>query len=104
LGGGTGPVLFDHIAKWADGWCPISAKKSLAEPIARLRAGFEMEHRDPNSLRVSVFGARPDAEVLSSLASEGVERAILTIWPEDELSVLGLLDEWEPLVSEFAGS
>jgi probable F420-dependent oxidoreductase len=102
VGGGTGPVLFDHIASWADGWCPISAKRSLAEPIGRLRETFAAKGRDPGSLRVTVFGARTDVDVLANLASEGVERAVLTIWPEDEATAIGLLDEWAPFVPALA--
>jgi probable F420-dependent oxidoreductase len=94
LGGGWGPVLFDAIARYGDGWMPISARSSLADRLEPLRRRFEEVGRDPASIRVSVMGATADPAGLVALGSEGVERAVLTVWSEDRDEILRTLDEY----------
>ncbi len=93
LGGGTGPVLFDAIARYADGWMPISARGDLADRIAPLRRRFVEVGRDPGELRVTVMGATPDPDELVALGRQGVERAVLTIWSEARDDILRGLDD-----------
>jgi probable F420-dependent oxidoreductase len=94
LGGGWGPRLFDAIARCADGWMPISARPSLADRIEPLRRRFESAGRDPATLRIAVMGATTDPAALATLGSEGVERAVLTIWSEDRDEILRTLDDY----------
>jgi probable F420-dependent oxidoreductase len=101
LGGGTGPKLFAAIAEWADGWMPITARPSIADRLAPLRAAWERAGRDPAKLAVTVFGATTDADGLATLAAEGVTRVALTLPYEGVDVVLPLLDEWAPLAARF---
>ena len=102
LGGGAGPRLLGEVAAWADGWLPISARASLRLRLDAMYAACEGVGRDPASVTVSVFGATTSAEGLTSLAAEGVHRAVLTSWAGGRDGVLRDLDSWVPLVSEFA--
>ena len=102
LGGGAGPRLLGEVAAWADGWLPISARSSLRSRLDAMYAACEGIGRDPASVAVSVFGATTSAEGLTSLAAEGVHRAVLTSWAGDRDGVLRDLDSWVPLVEEFA--
>ena len=54
--------------------------------------------RDPDSIEVSVFAARPDPEELKALAGAGVARVTFDLpsAPEDE--VLSLLDKLAKLI------
>lgn len=94
LGGGTGPRLLGEVAKWADGWMPISARSSLANRLQLLRQACDKVGRDAASVEVSVFGATTDADGLTNLFEEGISRAIFTLPPAGREEVLPLLDEW----------
>ena len=93
MGGGTGPVLFDAIVRYADGWMPISARNSLAERMQPLRDQFEAAGRSLEDLEIIVCGATTDPSGLVNLGKEGVTHALLTVWPEDPDEILHTLDE-----------
>ena len=102
LGGGAGPRLLGEMAAWADGWLPISGRASLRSRLDAMSAACEGVGRDPASVIVSVFGATNSVSGLTSLAGEGVHRAVLTSWAGDRDGVLRDLDSWLPLITEFA--
>ncbi len=90
--GGMGPRTYDAIARYADGWMPITGRGSLAGRIDPLREAFERHGRDPASIRVFVMGASENPDDLASLHAEGVEHVCLTIWSKDSDEVLARLD------------
>lgn len=102
VGGGWGPRLLDHVARWADGWMPISARPSLASRLERLAGACERVGRDRAEITVSVFGATTDPAGLDALAAEGVDRAVLTLSSHQRDDVLRELDAWAPLVASGA--
>ena len=60
IGGGAGPRLLGHVAEWADGWLPISARSSIADRLRRLDEACDRVGRDRTEIDVSVFGATTD--------------------------------------------
>ena len=80
--GGMGPRTYDAMARYADGWMPITARGSLAGRIEPIREAFARHGRDPQQLRVIVCGASEEPRHLAQLMHEGVEQACLTIWSE----------------------
>ena len=58
--------------------------------------------RDPSTVELGMFGARPDPAHLDELAAKGFTRAIFMLpqGPRDE--VLQALDLYTPLVDQFA--
>jgi len=98
--GGMGPRTYDAIARYADGWMPITARGSLAGRIEPLQEAFVKHGRDPQSLRVFIMGAPEDAEKLAGLAREGVEHACLTIWSENSNEIMRKLDEFQQLAEQ----
>lgn len=100
IGGGAGPRVLDHVARWADGWLPISARPSLAGRLERLAEACERAERDRSDIEVSVFGATTDPGGLSNLFSEGIHRAVLTLDGERRYDVLRQLDDWAPLLDD----
>jgi probable F420-dependent oxidoreductase len=98
IGGGAGPRLLGHVAEWADGWLPISARPSIADRLRRLDEACDRVGRDPSEIDVSVFGATTDPAGLANLFDEGVHRAVLTLPSHDRADTLRQLDEWAPLV------
>jgi probable F420-dependent oxidoreductase len=98
IGGGAGPRLLGHVADWSDGWMPISARRSLADRLAKLDEACQRVGRDRSEIDVSVFGATTDPDGLANLFDEGVHRAVLTLPTHDRDGVLAQLDAWAPLV------
>jgi probable F420-dependent oxidoreductase len=81
-----------------DGWMPIHGRDEIAARLPEFRRMAEDAGRDPASLEVSVFGARPERKLLDELAAAGVQRAIFGLAPEPADKVLPLLDRAAPLV------
>ncbi|CAN5596946.1 LLM class F420-dependent oxidoreductase [soil metagenome] len=90
IGGAGGPVLFDHITEYADGWIPIGGRGTTGG-IADLRRRFEEVGRDPATLQVVPLGTMPDEAKLAHLASLGITECVLDLPsgpPEEVLPVL----------------
>ena len=102
IGGGWGPRLLDHVARWADGWMPVSARSSLASRLARLDEACQQVGRDRSEIVVSVFGATTDPAGIASLAQDGVDRVVLTLSSHHRDDVLRELDAWAPLLETDA--
>jgi probable F420-dependent oxidoreductase len=97
IGGGAGPVLFSHVAEYADGWMPIGGA-GLKEALPVLRRLLEERGRDPDALQVVPMGVLPDAGKLDYYASIGVTEAVLRLpsAPRDE--VMPVLDAYAALL------
>jgi len=97
LMGGDGPTTFDRVIEFCDGWMPIGYRiEGLGEKITTLRRRAEAAGRDPKTISISIFGAKPDRATLDELASVGVERAVFMLPP-------GNRDVVMPLVEKYAG-
>ncbi len=98
LGGSAGPKTAAHIAEFCDGWMPIGGRYDLAGGITSVRAACEDIGRDPATLSLGIFGAKPDLESLEKLAALGITRAVLGLGqgPRDE--VLADVERLTPLI------
>ena len=100
--GGDGPRTFDRVVEYCDGWMPISGRPSqgpsLGEKIAMLRRQAQDSGRDPDAIDVTVFGSRPDADLIQRLESDGVQRAIFTLPSAEKDEVMPIIDECARLV------
>jgi probable F420-dependent oxidoreductase len=101
LGGGWGPRLFASIAEWGDGWLPISARPTLRKRLDGLRAACAAAGRNYDDLEITVLGATDDPAGIEQLASEGVHRVALTLWPAPADEHLRQLDAWASLAERF---
>jgi probable F420-dependent oxidoreductase len=97
IGGAAGPKMFAAIAEYADGWMPIGGR-GLTENLPKLKAAFEEAGRDPESVRVSVFGAQPDIGRIEHYGELGVERVTLWLPPAGRDTVLPILDKYQELL------
>lgn len=93
IGGGAGPVLFAHIAEYADGWMPIGGS-GVRAALGELRRATEERGRDPSELHVVPLGVLPDRAKLDYYESVGVSEAVFRLpsAPRDE--ALPVLDEF----------
>jgi probable F420-dependent oxidoreductase len=93
IGGGAGPVLFAHIAEYADGWMPIGGA-GIREALPDLRRALEAVGRDPDGLHIVPMGVFPDAKKLAFYGEVGVTEVVLRLpsAPRDE--VMPVLDAY----------
>jgi probable F420-dependent oxidoreductase len=97
--GGDGPTTFDRVVEFADGWMPISRPgQNPAAKIPALRQRVEKAGRDPKSVSVTIFFAKPDRATVDALRAAGVDRAIFGMPSESREKVLPILDSYVPLL------
>jgi probable F420-dependent oxidoreductase len=94
LVGGGGEKVLDRVLAYGDEWIP-----NRVESIEALKARIdELRERAGRHVRVSFFGAKPEAAAVERLAGAGVDRVIFYVPPDASLdSVAGLLDEYAAL-------
>ncbi len=103
LGGETDHTL-RRVVREADGWLPrtLNVDKVL-EGIGRLRGFAEEAGRDPDTIGVTAFAPKPDADTLARLRDAGVERTVLMVPPRDAEVTLQRMDRYATLLAEVAG-
>jgi len=94
---GNGPRTLERVMEYGDGWIPIPGRGTLklGEGTARLREMAAAAGRDP--IPVTVFGARPQAEVLDHYAASGVDRVLFALPPVEAAEAIKFLDTYANL-------
>jgi len=99
LMGGDGPTTFDRVIEFCDGWMPIGFRlDNVEEKIAALRRKAEEADRDPSSISVTIFAAKPERKALEDLERAGVERAIFYVPSDGRDKVLPALDRYVQMI------
>ena len=93
IGGGAGPILFSHIAEYADGWMPIGGS-GMASALESLRAALSEKGRDPDSLHIVPMGVFPNPEKLDYYREVGATEVVLRLPSDSRENVLPRLDEY----------
>jgi len=100
--GGHGPRALQRVIDYCDGWLPIALRaRDLVAEIADLRARATAAGRDPQTIRVSAYGAPADVNVLRAWAAADVERAIFSLPPAGADKILPLLDRYAHVMNQF---
>jgi len=97
--GGESGYTLQRIVEIGDGWFPRGRAGAdvVLKGMADLKARAVKAGRDPKTLAVSVFAAKPDPADLAKLAEGGVTRAIFLLPSEGRDKVLPLLDQYSKL-------
>jgi probable F420-dependent oxidoreductase len=97
IGGAAGPIMFAHVAEYADGWIPIGGR-GVRAALPDLHRACEAVGRDPAALRIVPFGTVPDPGKLEYYESIGVSEVVLRLPSADEATVLRTLDRYVTLL------
>jgi len=100
VGGAPGPIVFAHIAEYADGWLPIGGR-GVTGAVAELRAAFEAAGRDPDEARVIPFGTEPSDGKLDHFATLGITETVCRLPSAGRDEVLGVLDAYQPFLDRY---
>ena len=101
VGASPTDLHFRHIVEYADAWMPIEGRWPIDEAWIKLQQVAQTSDRDPSSLRLGVFGAKPDAAHLARLRDIGASFVALILPPLDRDAALAKMDAYAPLVAEF---
>jgi probable F420-dependent oxidoreductase len=97
--GGNGEGTLDRVVEFCDGWVPIGFRAvGIADRIETLRQKAEAAGRDPKSISISIFGAKPDPAAVEELERAGVERVIFNLPSAESDTILPLLDKYTDLM------
>ena len=97
--GGDGPKTFDRVIEFGNGWMPISRPgQNPVAKIPELRQRAERAGRDPKSISIGIFFAKPDKAALDGLRTAGVNRAIFGLPSEGRDAILPKLDAYAQLI------
>ncbi|HZQ34924.1 MAG TPA: LLM class F420-dependent oxidoreductase [Dehalococcoidia bacterium] len=91
--GGNSAGTFKRVLDYGDEWLPIMGRGApIEEQIAELQRQAKERGRGP--IPITVFGVRPDAEMIERLAAAGVTRCLFGLPPAGEEKILPLLDRF----------
>jgi probable F420-dependent oxidoreductase len=102
LMGGDGPHARQRAVDFDGHWMPVVGRAPLEEGIADFRARAEKAGRDPATVGVTLFGARPDEAKLAAWRALGIERVIFGVPPAGRDAVLPLLDRYGAVAAKIA--
>ena len=92
---------FRHIIEYADVWMPIEGRWPIDAKWQQLQNMADTAGRDPASLSLGIYAAKPDAANLARLRDVGATVAALLLPPLDRDEALATMDSYAPLVEEF---
>jgi len=75
--GGSGPAVLRRVVDYCDGWMPVRMRMAdFLAGISEIRRLAQEKGRDPKSLSIAAFWAKPEKAYIDQLQEAGVERAI----------------------------
>jgi probable F420-dependent oxidoreductase len=101
LGGSPTPLHFRHIIEYCDGWMPIEGRWAIDEQWHALQRSAEEAGRDPSTIQLGVFAAKPDPAHLAHLRELGASFVALVLDPMNRDTAIEQLDRYAPLIAEF---
>lgn len=101
FGAAATPTTLRHLIEFGDAWMPIEGRWPLLESWQKILQAATDAGRDPASLSLGIYGARPDIAHLTALADGGASFAALGLPALDRDAALATLDRYQPIVDHF---
>src|SRR5512143_1078619 len=79
MGASPTDLHFRHIVEYCDMWMPLQGRWPIDEEWAKLQRMAEDAGRDPATLRLGIYGAKPAADNLARLRDLGATMAALIL-------------------------
>ena len=104
------PIILGSETKWArqrvvdygDGWMPIfGMNPDLEGSVKDLRERAEKAGRDPDSISLTMYGARPDKESFKYLEGLGFTRIVLPLPSAPAEKILPKLDKYAEFIASY---
>ncbi len=104
LVGGAFPFSARRALRYGDGWLPHRARKQY-DDVFDLMPNFRQmaaeANRDLASVPVTIWGAKPDADLLKRDRDGGVSRVIITFESAKLDAVLPEMDKWSAIIRKL---
>jgi probable F420-dependent oxidoreductase len=100
LGGGGGPVLWRHLAEYADGWIPVGGR-GIAKALPELRAALEAAGRSAEGFPIVPMGSRPEPGKLEYFAKLGITDVVLHMPSSGRDDAMRVLDAHLKVIAEY---
>ncbi len=94
---------FRHIVEYGDVWMPLEGRFEVDDKWIELQQAASAVGRDPATLQLGVWGAKPDASHLAHLRDIGASFVSLGLPPMDRNAAIATMEKYAPLVAEFNG-
>jgi probable F420-dependent oxidoreductase len=94
LVGGAGGSARQRAVDFGGHWMPVVSREDVAESLTDLRRRAERAGRDPATVTLTLFGARPDEARLAAWRDVGVERVVFAVPSAGRDRVLPVLDQY----------
>ncbi|HEY7627381.1 MAG TPA: LLM class F420-dependent oxidoreductase [Ilumatobacteraceae bacterium] len=101
MGASPTDLHFRHIIEYCDVWMPIQGRWPIEEAWQKLQGEADAAGRDPATLSLGIYAAKPDAANLARLRDAGASMATLILPALDRDAALATLDSYAPLIEEF---
>jgi probable F420-dependent oxidoreductase len=97
MGADAGPRTIQDIVEFCEGWMPLATRMNVVDRAGLVRQALEDAGRDPSSLEITAYGAKP--EHVDLLVEAGVDRAVFSLPPAPADIVIPKLDELAAAIS-----
>jgi len=101
IGASPTELHFAHIIEYADVWMPIDGRFDVIGGWSRLQKLAADRGRDPETLRLGVFGPKPAPDRLAELRDVGASFVALGLPALDRDKAMAMMDRYAPLLAEF---
>jgi len=104
--GGAFPYSARRAIRYGDGWIPQATRKGyneIAELIPQFREMAKAAGRDPDSIEITVWFPRREADLMKRYQELGVSRIVFNLESDKADAVLPVMDEWAALMREVNG-
>lgn len=99
MGAGAGPKTIADMVEFCDGWMPLG--RHSADHVDDIRDALSAAGRDPVTFEFTYWGAKPDIEVIASMAGKGYGRTVFAVPPLEAPAVIEHLDRLAAVVQGY---